>query len=113
MARSHILKELPIVYCRKQELMQFDENFSKNNISRPLKSKFIYLFLKSYIYNFRFIEKSAEEMDEMVEYDMDEEDVAWLNIINEKRSQEQLTKIHEDQFELLMDRLGIVSHCIL
>ena len=58
---------------------------------------------------YRFIEKSAEEMDEMVEYDMDEEDVAWLNIINEKRSQEQLTKIHEDQFELLMDRLGMVS----
>merc|ERR1712001_119152 len=59
---------------------------------------------------YRFIEKSAEEMDEMVEYDMDEEDVAWLNIINEKRSQDGLSKIHEDQFELLMDRLEKESY---
>ena len=49
-------------------------------------------------------------MDEMVEYDMDEEDVAWLNIINEKRSQDGLSKIHEDQFELLMDRLEKESY---
>lgn len=53
---------------------------------------------------YRFIEKPAEEQDEEVEYDMDEEDVAWLNIINEKRSSENLSKISEDQFELLMDR---------
>ena len=53
---------------------------------------------------YRFIEKPAEEQDEEVEYDMDEEDVAWLNIINEKRSAENLSKISEDQFELLMDR---------
>ena len=63
-----------------------------------------------YLFEFRFIEKSAEEMDEMVEYDMDEEDVAWLNIINEKRSQDGLSKIHEDQFELLMDRLEKESY---
>ena len=59
---------------------------------------------------YRFIEKTAEEMDETVEYDMDEEDVAWLNIINEKRSQESLSKIKEDQFELLMDRLEKESY---
>lgn len=53
---------------------------------------------------YRFIEKPADEQDEEVEYDMDEEDVAWLNIINEKRSSENLSKITEDQFELLMDR---------
>jgi len=59
---------------------------------------------------FRFIEKSAEEMDEMVEYDMDEEDVAWLNLINEKRSQDGQARILEDQFELLMDRLEKESY---
>ena len=45
-----------------------------------------------------------------VEYDMDEEDVAWLNIINEKRSSENLSKISEDNFELLMDRLEKESY---
>lgn len=59
---------------------------------------------------YRFIEKSAEELDEEVEYDMDEEDVAWLELINAKRADERLTKIHEDQFELLMDRLEKESY---
>jgi len=59
---------------------------------------------------YRFVEKSAEELDEMVEYDMDEEDVAWLNLINEKRSQDGQARILEDQFELLMDRLEKESY---
>ena len=59
---------------------------------------------------YRFIEKSCEEQDEEVEYDMDEEDVAWLNIINEKRQTENLSKISEDNFELLMDRLEKESY---
>ena len=41
---------------------------------------------------------------------MDEEDVAWLNIINEKRSHDGLAKILENQFELLMDRLEKESY---
>ncbi len=59
---------------------------------------------------YRFIEKPAEELDEEVEYDMDEEDVAWLDIINEKRDAEGLQLIREDQFELLMDRLEKESY---
>lgn len=41
----------------------------------------------------RFIEKPSEVQDEEVEYDMDEEDVAWLDIINKKRASENLNKI--------------------
>jgi len=59
---------------------------------------------------FKFIEKTAEEMDREVEYDMDEEDVAWLKLMNGRRSSDQLTRITEDQFELLMDRLEKESY---
>ena len=41
---------------------------------------------------------------------MDEEDVAWLQIINDKRSSDGLQKISEDDFELLMDRLEKESY---
>uniref|UniRef100_A0A8D8RKE0 Peregrin n=1 Tax=Cacopsylla melanoneura TaxID=428564 RepID=A0A8D8RKE0_9HEMI len=53
----------------------------------------------------RFIERNAEELDEEVEYDMDEEDAAWLNIINEQRKSSNLPALSIDTFELLMDRL--------
>ena len=59
---------------------------------------------------FQFVEKTPEEMDREVEYDMDEEDVAWLKLMNGRRTGDQLTKISEDQFELLMDRLEKESY---
>lgn len=54
---------------------------------------------------FRFIEKSLEELDEEVEYDMDEEDRAWLQKMNEKRAVDELPPVEMETFELLMDRL--------
>ncbi|XP_045615896.1 peregrin isoform X4 [Procambarus clarkii] len=54
---------------------------------------------------YRFIEKSLEELDEEVEYDMDEEDRAWLQLMNEKRVVDELTPVTMETFELLMDRL--------
>lgn len=53
----------------------------------------------------RFIEKSLEELDEEVEYDMDEEDRAWLQLMNEKRSVDGIPPVEMENFELLMDRL--------
>ncbi|KAI5712860.1 hypothetical protein M8J76_010859 [Diaphorina citri] len=53
----------------------------------------------------RFIEKNADELDEEVEYDMDEEDASWLNIMNEQRKISNLPPLAIDTFELLMDRL--------
>lgn len=58
----------------------------------------------------RFIERSAEEMDGEVEYDMDEEDAAWLGIINEKRKSGGIPEVSIDTFELLMDRLEKESY---
>lgn len=58
----------------------------------------------------RFIERSVEELDGEVEYDLDEEDAAWLAIINEQRSANSLPELSVDSFELLMDRLEKESY---
>ncbi|MBN3304646.1 BRPF3 protein, partial [Amia calva] len=54
---------------------------------------------------YRYMEKSAEELDAEGEYDMDEEDFAWLEMVNEKRVSDGQTSVSPDAFELLMDRL--------
>ncbi|XP_050677555.1 bromodomain-containing protein homolog [Leptidea sinapis] len=58
----------------------------------------------------RFIEKSAEELDGEVEYDVDEEDTAWLAIINKTRAKQGLPPVSVDTLELLMDRLEKESY---
>ncbi|XP_056429686.1 bromodomain-containing protein 1 isoform X3 [Hyla sarda] len=59
---------------------------------------------------YKFQEKSSEEMDEEVEYDMDEEDYAWLEIINDKRKSEGFSVVSQDIFEFLMDRFEKESY---
>ena len=60
----------------------------------------------------RYIENTNEELDEEVEYDMDEEDTIWLETINEQRLVEDSidTKITQEEFEVLMDRLEKESY---
>ncbi|XP_008567182.1 PREDICTED: bromodomain-containing protein 1 isoform X3 [Galeopterus variegatus] len=60
---------------------------------------------------YKFIEKSAEELDNEVEYDMDEEDYAWLEIINEKRKGDCISAVSQNMFEFLMDRFEKESYC--
>ncbi|XP_019626911.1 PREDICTED: peregrin-like isoform X13 [Branchiostoma belcheri] len=59
---------------------------------------------------FRFIEKSVEELDEEVEYDMDEEDYAWLEMVNDKRKGDNMPPVSQEVFETLMDRLEKESY---
>lgn len=59
---------------------------------------------------YRFMERSVEELDEAVEYDMDEEDCAWLQLMNGRRRAEGLGEVSCDTFELLMDRLEKESY---
>ena len=59
---------------------------------------------------FRFIEKSREEMDEEVEYDMDEEDYAWLDLMNDKRKKDSASNVSQEIFEIMMDRLEKESY---
>nr|XP_033814792.1 bromodomain-containing protein 1 isoform X2 [Geotrypetes seraphini]XP_033814793.1 bromodomain-containing protein 1 isoform X2 [Geotrypetes seraphini]XP_033814795.1 bromodomain-containing protein 1 isoform X2 [Geotrypetes seraphini]XP_033814796.1 bromodomain-containing protein 1 isoform X2 [Geotrypetes seraphini]XP_033814797.1 bromodomain-containing protein 1 isoform X2 [Geotrypetes seraphini]XP_033814798.1 bromodomain-containing protein 1 isoform X2 [Geotrypetes seraphini]XP_033814799.1 br len=60
---------------------------------------------------YKFIEKSPDELDKEVEYDMDEEDYAWLEIINEKRKNDGLSVVSQNMFEFLMDRFEKESYC--
>ena len=42
-----------------------------------------------------------------IEYDMDEEDYAWLDIMNERRSEQSHSKVPCEIFEQLMDRFRL------
>ncbi|CAL9702571.1 unnamed protein product [Knipowitschia caucasica] len=54
---------------------------------------------------YRYIERSAEERETEAEYDMDEEDSAWLEMVNTDRTSEGFSSVSADSFELLIDRL--------
>lgn len=58
----------------------------------------------------RYIDKSVEELDEEVEYDIDEEDCIWLDYMNDKRRRDGVTPIPQEVFEYLMDRLEKESY---
>lgn len=45
-----------------------------------------------------------------MEYDVDEEDTAWLSLMNEKREEQNLSPVSVDSLELLMDRLEKESY---
>ncbi|KAK2892601.1 hypothetical protein Q8A67_012589 [Cirrhinus molitorella] len=53
---------------------------------------------------YEYEEKTLEELNEEVEYDMDEEDYAWLELVNEKRKNEGLNLVSPNAFEFLLDR---------
>ncbi|XP_067248482.1 bromodomain-containing protein 1 isoform X4 [Chanodichthys erythropterus] len=53
---------------------------------------------------YKYEEKTLEELNEEVEYDMDEEDYAWLELVNEKRKCEGLNQVSPNAFEFLLDR---------
>ncbi|GAA5811396.1 hypothetical protein MFLAVUS_004831 [Mucor flavus] len=53
----------------------------------------------------RYIEPTESELFETVEYDMDEQDEAWLQIYNSERQKENLGQISCDLFENVIDQL--------
>ncbi|CAG01062.1 unnamed protein product, partial [Tetraodon nigroviridis] len=61
---------------------------------------------------YKYTERLAEELDEEVEYDMDEEDYAWMELVNEKRRSEGIGQVSHNLFEFLMDRFEKESHSL-
>ncbi|XP_068125544.1 bromodomain and PHD finger-containing protein 3 [Hyperolius riggenbachi] len=59
---------------------------------------------------YRYIERPAEEVDKDVEYDLDEVDLRWLELMNEKRQDDGFSLVSPDAFELLIDRLEKESY---
>ncbi|XP_040193683.1 bromodomain and PHD finger-containing protein 3 isoform X1 [Rana temporaria] len=59
---------------------------------------------------YRYTERSVEEVDKDVEYDLDEVDLAWLEMINEKRLNDGFSMVSADTFELLIDSLEKESY---
>ncbi|KAL0962778.1 hypothetical protein UPYG_G00345270 [Umbra pygmaea] len=53
---------------------------------------------------YTYVEKTAEELDEEVEYDMDEEDYVWLELVNDKRRSDGFSQVSHNVFEFLVDR---------
>ncbi|EAU90763.2 bromodomain and PHD finger-containing protein 3 [Coprinopsis cinerea okayama7 len=56
-------------------------------------------------YYIRHIEPLEIDLARQVEYDMDEQDLEWLEAINNERKKEQMDKISYETFEIIMDRL--------
>lgn len=86
--------------CLRDKILQLISDYNERVCDAPPRPN-------AYI---RFIEKSAEELDGEVEYDVDEEDTAWLAILNKQRTKHGLPLVSVDTLELLMDRLEKESY---
>ena len=58
----------------------------------------------------KYMEKTNEELDELIEYDLDEEDIEWLKLINNERIKEELKEIKQQDFIFIMNRLEKESY---
>ena len=59
---------------------------------------------------FKYQEKSNENLDEKVEYDLDDQDSLWLKSLNEKRRQEKVPQVSETAFEAIIDKFEKAAH---
>ncbi|KAI7874919.1 hypothetical protein K492DRAFT_173932 [Lichtheimia hyalospora FSU 10163] len=53
----------------------------------------------------RYIEPSEADLMNTIEYDMDEQDEAWLRMLNEERAKDNLGQVSCDLFEAVIDQL--------
>lgn len=105
----------PQVLVRSVRLKNNQQKKVATQVVPPTQSKLLEPKIRPVEYNlpavprrpaayYKYVEKSPEEQDEEVEYDMDEEDYAWLELINEKRKSDGYSQVSQNVFEFLMDR---------
>lgn len=58
----------------------------------------------------RYMEATPEELSEEIEYDLEEEDIQWLEIANSKRKKQGVTLVKRKDMEFMMDRLEKESY---
>ncbi|CAO3625491.1 unnamed protein product [Cunninghamella blakesleeana] len=77
-----------------------DENFTEetNNLT-------VVVYKRPENHYIRYIEPTEEELFETVEYDMDEQDEVWLQMLNAVRKKENLGEVSCALFENIMDKL--------
>ena len=116
--------ELPIIDIQVYEKMTSHSNYEIESIDPPVEPEVklpeaVVRKIEDYTISdappkpnayIRFIEKTVEELDGEVEYDVDEEDSLFLEIINEKREEAGVNPISIDTLELLIDRLEKESY---
>lgn len=116
--------ELPIIDVQVYEKMTSHSNYEIESIEPPVEPEVklpeaVFRKIDDYYIEdapakpnayIRFIERTAEELDGEVEYDVDEEDTTWLEIINDQREESNLNPITIDTLELLIDRLEKESY---
>ncbi|KAG5667684.1 hypothetical protein PVAND_015656 [Polypedilum vanderplanki] len=117
-------EELPLIDMKLYEKMTSHSNYEIEDISPPIEPHIqlpqaVFRVIDDYQIAdappkptgyIRFIEKTPEELDGEVEYDVDEEDTTWLEVINEKRRETNLSAVSVETLELLIDRLEKESY---
>lgn len=117
-------EEIPLIDMKVYEKMTSHSNYEIEDIEPPKEPHIqlpmaVFRVIDDYHISdappkptgyIRFIEKSPEELDGEVEYDVDEEDTTWLDIMNDKRSETSLQSISVETLELLIDRLEKESY---
>ncbi|KAG2222904.1 hypothetical protein INT45_013535 [Circinella minor] len=90
---------------RQNEKANDDSGTTTNNIMEDESTVPQQRFQRPENHYIRYIEPSEADLMDMIEYDMDEHDDAWLQMLNEERRKEDLGEVSGDLFEAVMDQL--------
>ncbi|GJJ11325.1 hypothetical protein Clacol_005557 [Clathrus columnatus] len=106
---SHVSSPAPVVLPKVSFRKVEDEDVNEPaGVTDPTSRAYGYndfsLFTRPEHY-IRYIEPLESELSVQVEYDMDEQDQEWLDLINEERRKAQVGPVSSEIFEVLMDRL--------